>query len=63
MALEWPAYGLGPMRVTRMACPEGPAEDAFLSALATMTAAGTAKGKPVLTDPQGRAMVFAPVQP
>lgn len=63
LTATWPAFGLGPVRATRMACPEAAAEDAFLSALAAMTAARLQDGQLILTAPDGHQMVFDAAQP
>lgn len=63
LTADWPAFGLGPMRVTRMACPDADAEDAFLAALAAMSEARLEDGMLILAGAGGRQMIFAPAQP
>lgn len=63
LTATWPAFGLGPVRATRMACPEADAEDAFLSALAAMTAARLQDGRLILTAPDGLQMIFDAARP
>lgn len=58
---EWPAVSIGPLRVTRMACPELAQEHAFLSALSSMTGAELRDDALILRDDAGREMVFTPM--
>jgi heat shock protein HslJ len=60
-----PAIRLGPIRVTRMACPDLAAEAAFFEALQAMQRAELDQGHLYLTGPEGRLMEFArdPAQP
>jgi heat shock protein HslJ len=54
-----PAWALGPVRATRMACDALDAEAAFFAALSTMTAADQTADTLTLTAPDGATMVFA----
>ncbi len=56
-----PAWALGPVRSTRIACDALEAEAAFFSALSAMTTADQATDSLTLTAPDGTAMVFAAV--
>jgi heat shock protein HslJ len=54
-----PAWTLGPVRATRMACDALQAENAFFSALSTMTAADQTTDTLTLSAPDGSSMVFS----
>jgi heat shock protein HslJ len=60
-----PEFSLGPVRATRMACPDLPAETAFFEALRAMQRAELDQGHLYLTGPEGRVMEFArdPAEP
>ena len=53
-----PAWAIGPIRATRMACDNLAAETAFMAALSAMTAAVQAADTLTLTAPDGSSMVF-----
>lgn len=53
-------FRTGPIRATRMACPELREEQAFFSALADMTAIQTDGETLSLSNAAGRSMVFTP---
>lgn len=54
-----PALSLGPIRATRMACPDLDAESAFFDALQAMQRAELDQGHLYLIGPEGRVMEFA----
>jgi heat shock protein HslJ len=54
-----PALSLGPIRATRMACPDLAAERAFFDALKAMQRAELDQGHLYLIGPEGRIMEFA----
>jgi heat shock protein HslJ len=54
-----PDLSLGPMRVTRMACPDLAGETAFFDALQAMQRAELDQGHLYLIGPEGRIMEFA----
>jgi heat shock protein HslJ len=54
-----PAWALGPVRSTRMACDALQAEAAFFTALSAMTAATETADTLTLTAPDGSSMVFS----
>ncbi|MCV2867980.1 META domain-containing protein [Defluviimonas sp. WL0002] len=60
---SFPAFELGPLRVTRLACTQLEAERAFFTALAVMTEAEAADDALILSGPEGRRMVFNRLQP
>lgn len=53
-------FRVGPIRATRMACPDLRAEQAFFSALAEMTTLRTDGSALTLSNDAGRSMVFTP---
>ncbi|MCU0803425.1 MAG: META domain-containing protein [Rhodobacteraceae bacterium] len=53
-----PAWALGPVRATRMACDALDAETVFFNALSAMTAADATADTLTLTAPDGSTMVF-----
>jgi heat shock protein HslJ len=53
-----PAWALGPVRATRMACDALDAEAAFFAALSAMTTADQTADTLTLTAPDGATMVF-----
>lgn len=55
-----PEFSLGPMAVTRMACPDMTTEAAYLAALELITRAEIQDEKLVLTSVDGDQMVFSP---
>lgn len=57
-----PEFALGPVAVTRMACPDMTTEAAYLAALALVTRAEMDDGRLVLSDADGSQMVFAPAE-
>lgn len=54
----YPWFELGPIRVTRRACPALRSEAAYLSALRAMTLAETSSDVLILSNDAGRSMVF-----
>ncbi|KIC35006.1 META domain-containing protein [Leisingera sp. ANG-M7] len=54
----YPWFETGPLAVTRMACPELEAEDAFLKALQKMTLAEVSGDVLILSNEAGREMLF-----
>lgn len=54
-----PAVSFGPIRATRMACPDLAAESAFFEALQAMQRAELDQGHLYLIGPEGRIMEFA----
>lgn len=54
----YPWFEPGPLAVTRMACPELEAEDAFLKALQEMTLAEVTGDVLILSNEAGREMLF-----
>ncbi|MGL5011913.1 MAG: META domain-containing protein [Paracoccaceae bacterium] len=54
-----PAWAMGAVRATRMACDDLAAEQVFFDALAAMTAAAVTAESLTLTGPEGAVMVFA----
>ncbi|MBY6140630.1 META domain-containing protein [Leisingera daeponensis] len=54
----YPWFETGPLAVTRMACPELEAEDAFLKALQEMTLAEVSGDVLILSNEAGREMLF-----
>jgi heat shock protein HslJ len=60
-----PEFSLGPVRATRMACPDLPAETVFFEVLRAMQRAELDQGHLYLTGPEGRVMEFArdPAEP
>ncbi|MEM8590982.1 MAG: META domain-containing protein [Pseudomonadota bacterium] len=57
-AAPYPWIDIGPLAVTRMACPELEAEGAFLAALEAAAFAEVSGDVLILTDEAGREMVF-----
>lgn len=55
----YPWFGAGPLRSTRRACPELAAEQAYLAALRAMTLAEVQGNTLILSNDQGREMVFS----
>ena len=58
-----PWFNLGPVRSTRMACPELKAEQRYFAALAEMTQIETLGATVILRNEAGREMVFQAAQP
>ncbi len=58
MTAQYPLFDAGPIGSTRMACPTGTAETAFLAALEVMYRARVEGDALILTSPDGREMVF-----
>lgn len=58
MAIPYPWFEAGPLAVTRMACPELEAETRFFSALADMTLSEVAGDFLILSNDEGREMLF-----
>jgi heat shock protein HslJ len=58
----YPWFSLGPIAATRRACPELTAEGAYLSALAAMTLAEVQGGILILSNEDGRELVFEAAQ-
>jgi heat shock protein HslJ len=54
-----PAWTLGPVRATRMACDDLDSEGAFFTALSAMTAAEETADTLTLTAPDGSSMIFS----
>ncbi|OBY27791.1 META domain-containing protein [Leisingera sp. JC1] len=54
----YPWFETGPLAVTRMACPELEAEDAFLNALQGMTLSEVTGDVLILSNEAGREMLF-----
>lgn len=54
----YPWFAAGPIRATRMACPDLPAEQAYFAALAAMTLAEAAGDILILSNTDGGQMVF-----
>ncbi|MEL7098106.1 MAG: META domain-containing protein [Pseudomonadota bacterium] len=54
------AFAVGPLRATRMACPDLRAESQFFKALGQMKTMRQRPDQLVLTGPGGRKMVFTP---
>lgn len=54
------SFSLGQMAVTRMACPDLEAEQAYLDALSSMTSAEIGEDRLILTDGEGQRLVFTP---
>jgi heat shock protein HslJ len=55
-----PAWALGPLRTTRIACDDLQAETAFFAAMAAMTAVNQTTDRLTLSGPDGAVMVFVP---
>jgi heat shock protein HslJ len=58
MTAPYPWFETGPLAVTRMACPELTAETRFFAALGEMTLSEVAGDLLILSNDQGREMVF-----
>ena len=58
MSAPYPAFDAGPIGSTRMACPEMPAETAFLAALEAATLSQAGDETLVLSNADGLEMVF-----
>ena len=54
----YPWFSTGPIGSTRMACPDLAAEAQFFAALSTMTLVEVLGGTLILTDDNGREMLF-----
>lgn len=54
----YPWFELGPLRVTRRACPQLAEEALFLDGLSAMTVSEVAGDTLILSDSEGREMVF-----
>ena len=58
-----PGFGIGPLRVTRMACGDLEAERQFFQTLGAMAAMETQGDQLILSAPDGTRMVFSRAQP
>ncbi|MDI3337904.1 META domain-containing protein [Defluviimonas aestuarii] len=63
MDAPYPWFEAKDLAVTRRACPDLAAETAFFDGLAAMTLSETSGDTLILSNPDGREMIFAKAQP